>query len=59
MHSPAQKDVQQELFEREHRGQQIATTCTLTKKADFSGWTLMPHQEDELSRGPMKTLEIT
>jgi transposase len=28
----SQKDIQQELFEREHRGQQIATTCTLTKK---------------------------
>jgi hypothetical protein len=28
----SQKDIQQELFEREHRGQQIAMTCTLTKK---------------------------
>jgi transposase len=35
------RDVQQELFERESRGQQIATTCTLTKKGKV--W-LVPSQ---------------
>jgi transposase len=39
--TPLRKDVQQELFEREHRGQQIATTCTLTKKGRI--W-LVPSQ---------------
>jgi transposase len=35
------KNEQQELFERERRGQQIATTCTLTKKGKI--W-LVPSQ---------------
>jgi hypothetical protein len=41
MNRPAWKNAQQELFEREHRGQQIATTCTLTKKGQM--W-LVPSQ---------------
>lgn len=41
MTTPLRKDPQQELFEREHRGQQIATTCTLTKKGRM--W-LVPSQ---------------
>jgi transposase len=38
---PMQKAVQQELFERECRGRQIATTCTLTKEGAI--W-LVPSQ---------------
>jgi hypothetical protein len=41
MRTTARKDIQQELFEREHRGQQISTTCTLTKKGRI--W-LVPSQ---------------
>jgi transposase len=41
MKSPARKDTQQELFARESRGQQIARTCTLTKKGRI--W-LVPSQ---------------
>jgi transposase len=37
----AQKDVQQELFEREQRGMRIAATCKLTKKGQV--W-LVPSQ---------------
>jgi len=39
--SPIRKEIQQELFERERRGVQIATTCTLTKKGRI--W-LVPSQ---------------
>jgi transposase len=39
--TPLRKDVQQELFERERRGRQIATTCRLTKKGQV--W-LVPSQ---------------
>ncbi|MGH8066885.1 MAG: hypothetical protein ACRERE_16935 [Candidatus Entotheonellia bacterium] len=41
MRSTVWKDVQQELFEREQRGRQIATTCKLTKKG---GIWLVPSQ---------------
>jgi transposase len=39
--SPLRKEIQQELFERERRGVQIATKCTLTKKGRI--W-LVPSQ---------------
>jgi transposase len=39
--TPLRQNAQQELFERERRGVQIATTCTLTKKG---GIWLVPSQ---------------
>jgi hypothetical protein len=41
LNHPLRNDAQQELFERERRGVQIATTCTLTKKGRI--W-LVPSQ---------------
>lgn len=41
MTTPLRQNAQQELFERERRGVQIATTCTLTKKG---GIWLVPSQ---------------